>query len=461
MHKKIFLSLLVLLCLNIVAYPQQLNNWYFGWQVNLNFNTSPPSLNYTNNMWAEEGCSFIGDSLGNILFYTNGLEVYNKNHVMMPNGNGLLGGVSTTQSALVIPRPGFPDRFYIFTNDDQGGPDGLRVSEVDISLGGGNGDVVNKNIFLEAPVCEKITAAYHANGTDIWVVCHGLNTNEFISYLVTSSGVSSVPVITPVGIVYYGGFSNNNTAGHMKFSPDGSYIGIVTDSGQVELFEFDRLNGTFYNEINLSGTCSYTYGIEFSPDNSKVYVAGTHLIQFDLDNFNFADILASRSIIHTYNLSSFFTNVALAPDGKIYAVDYYSNVNGLKLGAINNPNDSATSCNFDSVAIVTSHLSSAFSLPNLFSGLLKHTYVSVPEIKSDNDRAGFFPNPFNSSANFVLKHEKHKGILMIYDYSGRECMQLSVTEAETPVILDHCTNGMYFWQFYGEDFSTTGKLIKQ
>ena len=70
----------------------------------------------------------------------------------MPNGSGLLGDPSSSQSAIIVPKPNNPTIFYVFTVDDhsQNAPHfGLNYSEIDMSLDGGLGDVTsNKNINL-------------------------------------------------------------------------------------------------------------------------------------------------------------------------------------------------------------------------------------------------------------------------------------------------------------------------
>lgn len=56
------------------------------------------------NTW--EGCANVADKDGNLLFYTNGRFLYNRNHVIMKGGRGLHGNPSSSQSAVVIPKSG-------------------------------------------------------------------------------------------------------------------------------------------------------------------------------------------------------------------------------------------------------------------------------------------------------------------------------------------------------------------
>src|SRR5687768_9450754 len=173
-------------CATIAAQAQgEQNNWYFGKSAGINF-TGDSAVAVTNGrLFTEEGSASISDKNGNLLFYTNGITVWNRNHKVMPNGNGLLGGKSSTQSALILQKPGSETIFYIFTTDIQAQSDGLRYSILDMSKDGGNGDIVFKNTFMIAPTTEKLTAIRHSNGTDWWVIAHRWNSNAYMSFLVS------------------------------------------------------------------------------------------------------------------------------------------------------------------------------------------------------------------------------------------------------------------------------------
>ena len=162
-------------------------------------------------------------SQGQLLFYTNGEFVFNRQHQVMPNGRKLMGSNSSTQSALIVPDPGSGNVFYLFTVGAQGGPNGLRYSTLDMTRDQGLGDVVRMNALLVSPVAEKLAAVRHQNGRDVWVVAHRWNSNAFVSFLVTPDGVQSKPVMSNVGSMHAG--PGRNAIGAMKFSPDGTQAG--------------------------------------------------------------------------------------------------------------------------------------------------------------------------------------------------------------------------------------------
>ena len=57
----------------------------------------------------------VSDSLGNLLFYSDGQTVWNRNHQTMPNGTGLHGGIGQDQTVNVIQKIADDGSFYLLT----------------------------------------------------------------------------------------------------------------------------------------------------------------------------------------------------------------------------------------------------------------------------------------------------------------------------------------------------------
>ncbi|QED37452.1 hypothetical protein FK178_06825 [Antarcticibacterium arcticum] len=209
-----FLFFFFLLLAGQHAFAQrEAAHWFFGDRAGLNFNSGFP-VPQSGSLQTQEGSATISDRNGNLLFYTDGVQVYDRRHNRMPNGYGLNGDVSSTQSALIVPQPGNPGLYFIFTvdkpdyfGDGEDPIDGLNYSVVNMSLNGGFGDVVpaSKNTPLvtynsadalenEYKSSEKISAVLHADGSSYWVVTH--HTNKFYAFKVTTAGVNTTPVIS-------------------------------------------------------------------------------------------------------------------------------------------------------------------------------------------------------------------------------------------------------------------------
>ena len=114
--KKILLIVSLVLWVNLSA-QNEAANWYFGENAGIQFDGSGNLLGSVNDgqLITREGCTTISDTDGNLLFYTDGRLVYDRTHQLMPNGTGLFGDPSSTQSALVVPKPGSDTIYFIFT----------------------------------------------------------------------------------------------------------------------------------------------------------------------------------------------------------------------------------------------------------------------------------------------------------------------------------------------------------
>jgi len=350
--------------------------WYFGYNAGLDFSTSPPTVLTNGALNTDEGSASISDAAGNILFYTDGVDVYNKSHVVMANGTGLFGDLSSTQSAIIVKQPGNTNIYFVFTQEELAGPDGFCYSTIDMSLAAGMGSVTIKNTLLHTPSCEKITAVRHCNGVDTWVVSHDWNSNNFRTYLVNSAGISTSPVISSVGaVVTNTGLTAYESLGQMKISPNGRKLGLAinNDPGGLapfEMYDFDPSMGIVSNPVVL-GTSEGNYGCEFSPDGTKFYgsrllpyLQGGEIFQWNLCAGTAFAIAASK---YTVTASSdFYGSLQVAPDGKIYIASLTQTLN-----VISNPNALGAACNLNSNGISVAPNSNLLGLPNFITSFFK------------------------------------------------------------------------------------------
>ena len=113
------LLILLLFLLPTISFSQkEAAIWYFGQYAGLDFNSGSPVVLTNGQLNTFEGCATISDGTGALLFYTDGVTVWDRSHTIMPNGRRLLGDTSSTQSAIIIPRPNNTEQYYIFTVDD-------------------------------------------------------------------------------------------------------------------------------------------------------------------------------------------------------------------------------------------------------------------------------------------------------------------------------------------------------
>jgi gliding motility-associated-like protein len=333
----------------LVSAQQEAGIWYFGENAGLDFRSGTPVPLLDGELDTLEGCATISDFNGNLLFYTDGITVWNRNHLPMPNGTGLLGDYSSTQSAIMVPHPGNSDQYYIFTADHAKLPDGINYSLVDMSLDGGLGDIIQKNVQLLTPAAEKLTAVRHANGTDIWVLIRDAYADTFLAYRVGPAGVDVNPVITNIGVNLSTYFfeSLGHAGGYMKVSPDGTKLAVSNSGLSFELFDFDTATGVLSNGrhlLPLNEVWKQFYGVEFSPSSRFLYACSNsmgEIIQFDTEA---ADIMASKVVLSTR--PDLVGAMQLGIDGRIYLNDFdrETNSNITTLSVIENPNEQGVAC---------------------------------------------------------------------------------------------------------------------
>lgn len=391
------LALLVVqfIYMDITAQGQkEANIWYFGRYLGIDFNSGTAVPLNNGQLNTVEGVATICDANGALLFYTDGIKIWNKLHQVMPNGTGLFGDPSSSQSAVIVPKIDDPGRYIVFTVDAVKfvfppatfvDTKGLNYSIVNMALDNGNGDVELKNVPLTKNSVEKITAVRHCNNKDVWVVAHDTASNGYYSYLVTAAGVNATPVISHTGIVLPGlprinaARIDSSFLGYLKASPNGRKIAAAHWNRNVDVSDFDIATGVVSNTISLQGAgdpYALYYGVEFSPDSRLLYsTAGLNpgtagalyqLRQYDVTQPTPAAVIASKQIITQTGSFGLELYGALqnAPDGKIYMA---LNSASLKyISAISNPNVYGTGCNYvlNALQWTGANQTSTFGLPS-------------------------------------------------------------------------------------------------
>ncbi|MCF8373565.1 MAG: SprB repeat-containing protein [Bacteroidales bacterium] len=362
MKNIVFLLILMSLNAGIVNAQNSPKLWYTGGGT-LNWcNSQPngdPTLIYGG--FGGESLAMLSDFNCSILCYTDGIVVWDANYNIMINcnmtspGGSLNGDPSSTQSALIIPKPGSTSIFYLFTTDANAYLDGLCYSRLDMSMNGGLGDIdaTEKNIQLITPCAEKLNAVRHSNGIDIWVVAHAWSSADFVAYLVTSAGVDTIPVVTTIGVdlsigsgVIYG-----NARGALKFSQAGDKVAVAIEGlDMYELYDFNRTTGLLSNYVPLTGSSfDDCYGIEFSNNGHYLYGSerwGNQIWQWDITLSTPAAIQASKTVIATLSPANGGA-MLLGPDNKIYITRSGTHY----IGRINYPTFQGTACGYDDHAL--------------------------------------------------------------------------------------------------------------
>jgi gliding motility-associated-like protein len=311
--------------------------WYFGAAAGLDFSGGNPVQVPGGAMEAFEGCAIVSDAEGNVLFYTNGGgrdpeesgqtsgKIWNRNdEVMYDMGGTEGGGFSAMQSALILPKPGEDEVYYLFTMEEvefniggsvPGQPQGRGLSyfEVDMALNNGLGGVTVVDQRVHVPAFEGLTGTIHQNGSDYWVaiVDAAPEDNRLLVFPVTNEGVTDTLSFPFDGTI----------SGQLDISPNGQWLHCA---GTV--FPFDNATGQIdtANIIDLTPMPDHSRdAASFSPSSQFLYFventpAGRVMVQYDLESEEVED---SRSIIANLPENRLTGHMQMAVDGNLFLLE--------------------------------------------------------------------------------------------------------------------------------------------
>nr|MBP6810391.1 PKD domain-containing protein [Saprospiraceae bacterium] len=328
-------------CTENECSPKQYNIWHFGYKSGLNFDTDPPTQ-VDGGMTDCTGISAtMCDVKGNLLFYTDGLVVYNRFHQPMPNGTFGVG--DTANQSIIIPYPANANKYFIIVNYSGGQ---VYSSILDMTLSGGNGDIVaaHKNIQLDG-ISASLAAVKACSFNGYWLLTRSMaQTSQFHTFRVDQFGLWLFPIASNTG-------TSVASVQQIKIAPDGSRVACTyrsADNGHsfVSIYDFASNSTGFVSNPLVLGEYSnlnFASGVEFSPNGRFLYVTGyfpgqAKLIQFDLEAGDLQAIKNSKVNLATLPGQD-FGYPQLAPNGKIYMTNstIVDSINWV-LGVIHQPN---------------------------------------------------------------------------------------------------------------------------
>ncbi len=386
-RKKTSLLLLILILLSngFVIAQKQNNQWRFGNSGGIDFNFCPPKGVDGGVISANEGVASISNRrTGELLFYTDGVTIWDKNNNPMPNGKNLTGGstqLSSTSAATIVPAVNDTNLYYIITIDEQFSDKGLRYSVLDMRLNGGLGNVVStkKNILLYNTISEKLQIVPNSAKNGYWIISHD-NSESFVVFSLTASGINTTPIISKAGS------AQGNGAGHFKVNKQFNKIAIgVLFGAEINLLKFNNATGVVTNYLTWKSKLNnpLIYGMEFSLDGSKLYASNLDkIVQFDISlstasaiSNSYYEILSGGGF--TYQPAS----IQLGPNNRIYIN------NGGSIGCINSPNLAGASCDYENNAVKGLTGGGGYGLPQFVYNLdnnVANNPVSNAIINSDS-----------------------------------------------------------------------------
>jgi hypothetical protein len=148
----LFVSVLTLfIAFNVnPVFPQlETANWYFGIHSGITFNTSDHNPVFLQgNPMTKDLSAIVSDSLGNLLFFSDRVNVWNRKCEIMPNGNLFPECIGGKYPLIIVPDPGNTSQYYLFYRFGGGYNGGIKdtlfYSIINMDADSGLGDILIK-----------------------------------------------------------------------------------------------------------------------------------------------------------------------------------------------------------------------------------------------------------------------------------------------------------------------------
>ncbi len=506
--KYILIFASILLTFDSYAQNKQDYNWLFGREAStvdddkgyiFDFNSNPVGIKKRDNGIGIEGQNTsISDKDGNLLFYSNGCAVLNRNGDVMPNGNYIADttwiqklnkdcnrGYPGGQDILILPNPNGSDTYYLVNKPFV--CNGLNVKDsipiwyniIDLELDNGNGDLKEKNsVLYDGKNCLSsfLTAIPHQNGNDFWIIQPLVDDSTFITFLLTENGFEKYPD------QYTHEFFNlwrSSASGTAKFNNSGTKYALYNYYDQLHIYDFDRFTGILsnhqkinvYQDIDISDIRFSS--IEWSPNDRFIYTASS-LELYQVDTWE-ADIERDgiRLVAEWDGTNDPFSNtfymMALAPDCKIYMCSTSGNNS---YHVIKNPDDLGEDCNFCQSCLPLPEPANFGGMPNF-----PRFRVDAAE-KCDStidlvlglpvwyeEDLEVYPNPSHGIYTITIPQDMTKGLLKVFGINGKTIKSINISnQNKIDLDLTPYDAGQYIIELYQENSKDrtiyTAKVVK-
>ncbi len=423
----------------------------------------------------ESTMAVMPDSLGNILFYTNGCYMASSTGDTMLNGAGLnpgemadwtcpTSGYAAPMGAMALQLPGSDHLYYLFHIGVRYSPERklhygpFYYTIIDMALEGGKGAVVSKNNVLADGSFEPFVAVRHGNGRDWWLVFPEYGTNRYTKILFSTQGIQSIETqeIGPSLSCRYIGSS--------AFSPDGSRYARQQHCG-VAVLDFDRCSGIFSNGrlIGMPLRAILGGGVAFSKDGNKLLVSTQLSVQE-------ADLTAPVPVLDTIVASIDIVGASLllmqyAPNGKIYL----SNLGRTPAyHVINKPDAPLIDFQRRGLALPNYVVRTLPNYPNhrlydLPGSVCDTLGINAPMVSThapEKPKVAFWPNPAQDQL-FIQTESPIEGIAIV-DALGRQWVDIQGLKkaGKTAINVRHLPIGVYFVVIRFPSNVWSGKFLK-
>ncbi len=254
------------------------------------------------------GSGVISDQFtGNLLFYSDGVQVFDQSHQLISGFTTLTGDSSINQAVIVVPNSGPPNEYFVFTNSGASGPNEIQYAVLDASMQGNSTDSnfpfgamtsANNSTGLTNP-SEGMILLETVLGNRYWLISQDRTTFEFKVTALNGTGIDSTQVFDLTSADFPG-----TEVSQFAFNADSSWLAVApkTPNRNVAILDFDPQTGilAFNQQLTLTGfddgQGESVYDVAWAPRGNNLFISrfGTNGVDANIYQYNFDSAFVSQ-----------------------------------------------------------------------------------------------------------------------------------------------------------------------
>lgn len=401
------------------------------------------------------------DENGEIIFYTNGCHIYDRNHQIVPGGEGLNPGAVhdlacddygylAPKGASVVTFKTHPNLYFLIhvgiseeiAHSVAYGP--LYLTRIFYDPDTQAVTILSKNEILLDEEIDPFELIRHGNGNDWWLLTNSFGTADFHKLLLTPEGVQEV-AIQSVG--YEFPFPPCRWQRSLSASPSGERLVRFSSKCGAQYLTFDRCSG----ELAEAGFSHLENGIfggggsVFSKDSRFVYFSRWYRVIKVF--FETPPDTLRASFVPPAGFGGSFVHFYRDPYSRIYVGPQAAEPYLHQIRPEDSQPDTAL-VQFESLPLPKRIQRTIPHYPNLELGPLQDspcdTLLSSTTVLAQNPvDIRVFPNPANAFVTLAIDYIGKKQVYLL-DAIGQKVQSWNTTAEKLDIELSQYDAGMYF-----------------
>lgn len=286
---------------------------------------------------------------GDLLFYSDGINIYDATNTIMPNGGGLTTA-NEAQAMAISPVPGSNSLYYLFHRNNAGV---VLFTVVDMAQQGNrtNGPpsgVVTAQKNIPTAITSRgggMLSIASGNLMQFWLITQNSSNGNFEIHEIPALSGTFDPQGAPTALAV------NIQAAHLSINPTGTQIAVLpANNVNIQILDFNRdapelmfnraIANSFVPNQTLTGSIGWSLG------GSKLFFSRNTATNGNVFRIDLSDDLASVEPIFSTPVGQ-SQSLLLAPDSSIYHIYRETLAGPRRLGKITQADSAITNLGYE------------------------------------------------------------------------------------------------------------------